>query len=1438
MSEVKKRLDAVTIDQITQQPLLKDDGKGALCSIATLAITNNSGGSLTDARIRTSVAGRPPHEYLLTVTQGTQLYEDVEVVDLDQDCADVTFELLASDGSLLAKKIQSLKQARRWRLFVVHNSHVDIGYTDPQQHLSRCRWPAILEHASKEIEHSSDWPRDSRYRYVMEASYMFLGGAWQHKDADWIEAKVRDHLRTGRLAYSASVFNQVNEMMSGEELARFYYYSKRFMRDILGVGPDLAAYHTDDPGFSWGQVGAAVEAGIHYYELRLNGGFSDWQTDKYPRVYRIKGRDPSSRILVWDAKDWYFPIGDWTEYLDFSSSKLTIDDVAQGLAILEQHDEFGKGGSGSGPPYPYDTFLVDFTYCGEFAGNPDGYSDYYDPFHAARPDNNATWAGRPPAEPGDPPAGVKDKVKELNGQGYAYPKLIYATPGEFLRQLEATCGDSIPEYSGTREDYWNVGAASAAYETAINRRNHDRVPAAELLSTVACVLDPGRAYPHEQLSRAYLNMLLYDEHTWAADDPNRSPVGQDPNWLWKRNCAVNSSVLGEKLLGDARADIAGSITSTGDRTVVVFNSSSWDRNDLVEVPLAGWPSPFQIVDVGTGHALPYQKNSTVATFVADQVPALGYRCYRVEPAEADPPPDPSLKQSADSIENDFFKVTFDRETGHITHITDKLHGNRELVDDKAPYGMNECLFYATSVAGEASRRSDDPGPQNKGVYCCDTDSPYRAKEAALAVGAPGAVSVSATATNKGRVKGIDGLERKVVLYSTIPRIDIVNTVLKSLAATKKCRKLGSGEVLHRPGACTDEELFFAFPFKVTEPPDEPFEIRHEMPAGDVRPGVKRDITDPDSEQLLSSCTAHYTVNRWVHLSDRKDYGITFCPTDAPLVQYGERRSNVWTRPPSPDHPKESSYLYNTAHPWLYSYAMNNKWWTNFPVSQRGLVTLRYSIGTHDGATWQRGEAQRLGGGVAAPLTAQVVTGPGQGALPAAQGRFLSIDRDHVVLTTAKSAEANGEGLILRFNEVHGVAADVEVDLGLFGPAAVAATDLVENDDCALSARATASSELEVRPDFEKTGIVGPCGPDRAIDGITDGDHPTEWRSSGEAKPTIRLQWHRPRFIERIVVHDLKSENSWTKAWTKAGTLTFSDGTRTEITGIPKGGTGEASHAGWYTWVEFKITDSEGSSPGLCAIEAPAAPMEVEESKVRFHIGAYGWETLRLTRGDAPAAPASCSVETTGQGTMVSWDPVPDAAYYEVFRSKDPGFAAGTGSYLGATTRTGKFVGRPGSPATERCVFWDRQVTTDLSSVYFYKVRAVAAGRKSEETLANGENPPTLTDTLLTAPGKLTGERLYQDKVALSWEPSTDAKGIAGYVISRDTGPIVCVCPAQTDTECPKDAEGGNLQDSDLTCYLDDPTEECTYTVRAKNLDGKLSDRVRVKVEAFQGMGER
>jgi hypothetical protein len=270
-------------------------------------------------------------------------------------------------------------------------------------------------------------------------------------------------------------------------------------------------------------------------------------------------------------------------------------------------------------------------------------------------------------------------------------------------------------------------------------------------------------------------------------------------------------------------------------------------------------------------------------------------------------------------------------------------------------------------------------------------------------------------TADGGATGLDGLRRKVVLYDALPRIDIINDAVK-------------GQQIARV-----EMGYFAFPLKVDN-----FMLRHEMPTGDMRPGVTTDINDPNTEQYFTSSTAFSTVNRWIDASNQCDWGVTFAALNAPLVSYG--------RPDIGMSKGGWDVSYNAPKPWIYSMAFNNEWQTNFQKTQPGRVVFLYSLRGHDGGTWQAGNAETFGAETSSPLRATVIKGaqPGHG-FGAVTGQFVGISEANVTLTTAKMAEANGEGIILRFNEIKGKATSVKVDLGWFKPVSVIETDLVEND---------------------------------------------------------------------------------------------------------------------------------------------------------------------------------------------------------------------------------------------------------------------------------------------------------------------------------------------------------------------------------------------------------
>jgi hypothetical protein len=381
-------------------------------------------------------------------------------------------------------------------------------------------------------------------------------------------------------------------------------------------------------------------------------------------------------------------------------------------------------------------------------------------------------------------------------------------------------------------------------------------------------------------------------------------------------------------------------------------------------------------------------------FVASDVPPLGYKALRVVQAQ----PAGSHAQmtaTAEQLENRFYRIRFDP-GGNIVSIVDKTRGGRELVDANCPERLNQF------------------------VYWYENKTPFTVQKATMKASVGPAM---ASVTADGACFGVDSMKRTVILHADIDRIDIVNDLVKSPS--------GFGV---RGKGWPKEEGYFVFPLNVAN-----FLLRHDMPSGNVRP-----IVDPNTgapEQLPTTCTDHFTVKNWVDVSNQKDFGLTLSCLDAPLVMYGERRARTF------------DVNYKCKAPWIYGYVLNNLWYTNFQKTQPGRVVFRYSLRPHDGGDWLAGGAHRFGIETNSPLRAGRVDVKQAGVFSASSS-LLNIEQPNVMLIAAKPAEANGEGVILRFNELEGKETKVTVDLARLNPRSAALTDLVENDQAPLALAGT------------------------------------------------------------------------------------------------------------------------------------------------------------------------------------------------------------------------------------------------------------------------------------------------------------------------------------------------------------------------------------------------
>jgi alpha-mannosidase len=317
-------------------------------------------------------------------------------------------------------------------------------------------------------------------------------------------------------------------------------------------------------------------------------------------------------------------------------------------------------------------------------------------------------------------------------------------------------------------------------------------------------------------------------------------------------------------------------------------------------------------------------------------------------------------------------VELDAVSGAVKSL--RLAGvDREFVDPKAPVGLNDYRYMlGTNAKGAAAN-----GPVKISVM----DAGPLVAAVRIESTAPGCVS----------------LIREVRIVEGMDRVEFINHVDRKSVRVKDGVHFGFG--FNVPGAT----------------------IRIETPWAVVRPNV---------DQLQGSCRNWFTVQRWVDLSN-KDFGITWAPLDAPLMEIGAMTANLLGSVGF--HEWMTNALDSQT---LYSWAQNNHWHTNYKIDQPGVTTFRFIVRPHP-AGYSAAESARFGLETTRPLIAYPVD-----SKKPASASLLSLSSPDVLIETVKVSD-DGKAVIVRLFGVSGKDQSVRLDWKGFKPVSVWLTDLTE-----------------------------------------------------------------------------------------------------------------------------------------------------------------------------------------------------------------------------------------------------------------------------------------------------------------------------------------------------------------------------------------------------------
>ena len=743
---------------------------GAQAPVQTPALVRRDGKLFSVLQMDVFYAGDGPKEASVKVgdlePQPVTLTPGKRSVDVFAPASSIeqsaTVQLLV-DGAVAVSHEVVVKPVRKWKVYLLPHSHVDIGYTHVQTEVEQ-KHREYFKQALKASNDTKDYPHGSQFKWNSEVQWPVINYMKTASGAE--REELLEAVRKGWFEFDGLHANQLTGLSRPEELVRLTSYAC-MLRDTYNVPIDTAMI-TDVPGYTWGMVPVLAQSGIKYWSIGPNFGdrightLAAWADRPFYWV------SPSGRekVLVWVA--------------GYGYSAFHSKTLQEGQKLFQYLAEFEQ------KEFPFDMVYMRYSVGG---------------------DN------------GPPDTSLSDVVRDWN-ERYAYPRIYISTAGEFFREFEKQYGAEVPSARGDFTPYWEDGAASSAAETALTRETDERLTQAEALWAM---LKPELKCPRETFDAAWVNAIMYNEHTWGAYNSITEPDAEfvKQQWAIKQAFALNAAKAANELL-DAAARPEAKPEKV--EAILVHNTNSWPRTGLVTIP-ADWPRAGDwVVDDGGATGFSQRLSNGDLAFMAKDVPAFGSRKYYIHAGEANKAG--SAQADANTLTNGLLSVVVNTTAGSIESITCNKTG-RQIVNPEQ--GANQYWYV--------------PGKDPKDAVTTTSQPKITIKE-----NGPLAASLLVESDAPGCRK----LTREIRLVSGLDRVDIINTVDKEKIRTK-------------------EGVHFAFDFSV--------------PDGVMRMDTPWAVVRPESDQLPGSCKNWFTVQRWVDVSNQ-DNGVTWATVDAPLVEVG------------------------------------------------------------------------------------------------------------------------------------------------------------------------------------------------------------------------------------------------------------------------------------------------------------------------------------------------------------------------------------------------------------------------------------------------------------------------------------------------------------------------------------------------------------------------
>lgn len=513
----------------------------------------------------------------------------------------------------------------------------------------------------------------------------------------------------------------------------------------------------------------------------------------------------------------------------------------------------------------------------------------------------------------------------------------------------------------------------------LNRKGEVKLDVSERLCSIADLL--GEEYPKNELEVVWKKLLFnqfHDALPGSSINKVYDDVEKDFEYIFNATKKITSKAL---------KTISSNIDITGEGiALIVFNSLTWKRTDIVEVPLSSFANKdFTIIDI-EGKAVPHQivekTSGEYVLFLAEDIPSFGYKEYRIiEKREGLRFLERGLKVSNYSLENEFFKVEISPETGVVSNIYDKVN-QREVLNKNE---SNMLYIYEDEV-----QTWDDAWNINIGKL----EKLHKPESITVVEEGPARVAIETTYIYEQHKRKDSIFKVKTILCQGVPRVDFDLNV--DWHAKHRTVKVG-----FNIKGCAEF-------------------VTYEIPYGSISRRI------PDSEEATAEERAKWEVpaHSWAdYTPENGDYGVSLLND----CKYGFDVKNGVLR-------MTLLRSANVPNPLILGLEALPP-----AITDQGEHRIKYALYPHRG-DWKMAGTPRKGQEFNVPLL-YVVEKPHSGELPKEKS-FLTSKGDGVLVSAVKKNE-NNDGIVIRLYETDGrdTIIQISVDRPLRG---VWEADLMEN----------------------------------------------------------------------------------------------------------------------------------------------------------------------------------------------------------------------------------------------------------------------------------------------------------------------------------------------------------------------------------------------------------